>query len=42
MRRFNNYDLAGQPPVLAWNPIVMRRPGCGRDWPQGWKEVARA
>jgi protein gp37 len=31
MRRFNNYDLIGQPPVLAWNPIVMRCPGCGLD-----------
>jgi hypothetical protein len=31
MRRFSNYDLTGQPPVLAWNPIVMRCPGCGLD-----------
>lgn len=27
MTRFNNYDLPGMPPVLAWNPIVMRCPG---------------
>ena len=36
MRRFNNYDLAGQPPVLAWNPIAMRcnpvGDGCRNCW----------
>lgn len=36
MRRFNNYDLAGQPPVLAWNPLAMRcnpvGDGCRNCW----------
>ena len=31
MNRFNNYDLPGRPPVLSWNPVVMRCPGCGLD-----------
>lgn len=31
MTKFKNYDLAGYPPVLAWNPVVMRCPGCGLD-----------
>jgi protein gp37 len=31
MTRFNNYDLDNFPPVLAWNPVVMRCPGCGLD-----------
>ena len=36
MRRFNNYDLDGQPPVLAWNPLAMRcspvSSGCLNCW----------
>ncbi len=28
MTKFHNYDLTGQLPVLSWNPIVMRCPGC--------------
>lgn len=36
MTRFNNYDLSGMPPVLSWNPIVMRctrvSPGCQDCW----------
>ena len=36
MRKFNNYDLDGQPPVLAWNPLAMRcnqvGNGCRNCW----------
>ena len=38
MTRFRNYDLHGQLPVLSWNPIVMRCPGCELSKPdaKGW------
>lgn len=38
MTKFNNYDLPGQLPVLSWNPIVMRCPGCELSKPdaKGW------
>lgn len=38
MTKFNNYSLAGQLPVLSWNPIVMRCPGCELSKPdaKGW------
>ena len=36
LRPFNNYDLEGFPPVLAWNPIAMRcsrvDEGCRNCW----------
>lgn len=36
MRKFNNYDLDGQLPVLAWNPLAMRcnlvGDGCRNCW----------
>ena len=36
LRKFNNYDLEGFPPVLAWNPIAMRcdrvDEGCRNCW----------
>ncbi len=31
MNRFNNYEMPGMPPVLSWNPVVMRCKGCGLD-----------
>jgi len=36
--KFRNYDLPGFSPVLAWNPIVMRCPGCELAKPDanGW------
>lgn len=38
MTKFRNYDLPGQLPVLSWNPIVMRCPGCELSKPdvKGW------
>jgi len=36
LRKFNNYDLDGMPPVLAWNPLAMRccpvDEGCAHCW----------
>ena len=36
MRKFNNYDLTGEKPVLAWNPLAMRcspaGEGCRNCW----------
>jgi protein gp37 len=36
LRKFNNYDMPGRPPVLAWNPLAMRcdrvDKGCANCW----------